>query len=281
MEHTTATFKNRHGYRIFYRNWRTNGHPKGILIIIHGLHNHSGCYHDFALQLNASGFEVFAGDLRGYGKSEGRRHDVADYNDHINDIEMLVDLTSLAHPKKPVFLFGHGIGGLLSALYALVVPSKIKGLITESVTLEFNTLPVAPPVIRLLASFLPRLSFQTIKNKNFTRASAVIHAMDHDPLLKNRKLTVRSMQQYFLAATDLKRAAVLLKLPILILHGTADKIAKISGSNFLMEAVSSVDKTLKFYEGHYHDLISDKYNGLVIRDIIKWLNRKTADCMIG
>lgn len=64
-----------------------------------------------------------------------------------------------------------------------------------------------------------------------------------------------------------------IKLPLLILHGTTDKVTKPGGSEYFMKHASSTGKQLKLYEGHYHDLINDKYHAIVVRDIAGWLNK--------
>lgn len=98
--------------------------------------------------------------------------------------------------------------------------------------------------------------------------------MNSDPLLANEKQPAKTIQQLLLTAEYLKKQMRGIKLPLLILHGMADKVTKPYGSEYFMEHASSADKQLKLYEGHYHDLLNDKYNGIVVRDILKWLNER-------
>ena len=98
--------------------------------------------------------------------------------------------------------------------------------------------------------------------------------MDHDPLIANEKQPAKSMQQLILANELLEKRMPEITLPLFILHGTADKATRPEGSMYFLEHAGSTDKQLKLYEGHYHDLLNDKYNGTIIRDILAWLKER-------
>jgi acylglycerol lipase len=270
----TSTFINQKGLHIFYRNWVPEGQPKGIVLIIHGLNSHSGYYLDFATQLKENGFEVYAMDLAGRGRSEGERYYIADYHDVLADIDLLMDIARSACPSRPVFIFGHSAGGVFASAYAVQNQPKLHGLISESFAFQIPAPAFALAAIKFLARIIPHTRLVKLNNQDFSRDQSFVFKMDNDPLLENEKQPAKTMQQLLLAAEYLKKEMPAIKLPVMILHGTADKATEPAGSEYFMKHVSSADKQLKLYEGHYHDLLNDKYNGIIVRDILFWLNEK-------
>jgi acylglycerol lipase len=272
----STTFINQKGQHIFYQNYVPVDKPKGIVIIIHGLNSHSGYYHHFARHLQENAFEVYAMDLAGRGRSEGERYYIADYQDILADIDQLITIAISACPSKPIFLFGHSAGGVFASAYAVKNQYKLQGLISESFAFQLPVPAFALAAIQFLARILPYTQLVKLNNKDFSRDESIVSKMDTDPLLKNERQPNKTMQQLFIAAEYLKKEMPAIKLPLLILHGTADRATDFAGSEYFMEHASSIDKQLKLYEGHYHDLLNDKYNGIIIRDILNWLDQKAA-----
>ncbi|MDN3549169.1 alpha/beta hydrolase [Mucilaginibacter aquaedulcis] len=268
----TSTFSNLKGQRLFFRNWITDNKPRGIILIIHGLNSHSAYYQNFALELNKNNYEVYALDLPGRGRSEGERYYINDYKEIIADIDQLLKIIQTAHPLIPVVLFGHSAGGVFAAVYALLYQAKLKAFICESFAFKVPAPGFALAIMRLLGHITPHSRLIKLKNEDFSRDKSFVYRMNQDSLIKDEKQPARSMQQLLLAGDCLKKRMAEIMLPLLILHGTADRVTKPDGSKYFVEQASSPDKQLKFYEGHYHDLLNDKYNGIVMRDIIKWLN---------
>ena len=271
---TVSNFRNNKGQTIFYRNWNTDSITKGIIIIVHGLNSHSGYYQNFAVHLIENGYEVYAIDLRGRGQSEGERYFIRDYKDIVADIDQLMNIIKYAHPTLPVFLFGHSAGGVFASVYAVQNQLKLKGLISESLALEVPSSRFALAIIKFLSYIIPHVRLVKLNNADFSRENSVVDTMNHDPLLANEKQATKTMQQLLLAAEYLNKTMPEIKIPLLILHGTADKATKPGGSEYFMKHASSADKQLKLYEGHYHDLLNDKYHGIVVRDILRWLNER-------
>ncbi|KIC95957.1 acylglycerol lipase [Flavihumibacter solisilvae] len=262
------------GLDIFYRNWKTDGMPKGIVIIVHGLNSHSGYYNNFALQLNKAQFGVFALDLPGRGLSEGERFYIGNYNDVVADINLLMDIVVSEYPAFPVFLFGHSAGGVFASVYAMIYQYKLAGLISESFAFQIPAPRFALATIKFLANVIPHTRLVKLNNEDFSRNKSVVDTMNNDPFLLGEKQPAKTMQQLLRAADDLKNGMNRISLPLLILHGTADRATSPEGSKYFMENVSSSDRELKLYEGFYHDLVNDRNNGVVIDDIISWLSER-------
>jgi alpha-beta hydrolase superfamily lysophospholipase len=215
---------------------------------------------------------VYALDLVGRGHSEGERFYIADFQEVLADIDTLVNLASSRSPLLPVFLLGHSAGGVFSAAYAVENQHKLQGLIIESFAFHIPAPAAALAVIKFLAGFIPHVRLVKLNNGDFSRNDAHVSKMNADPFLANEKQPAKTMQQLLLASEYLKKQMSSITLPLLILHGTADKATLPSGSEYFEKHASSKNKQLKLYEGHYHDLLNDKYNGIIIRDIINWLN---------
>jgi acylglycerol lipase len=271
---TTSTFHNDKGQNIFYRKWKINGEPKGIVLIVHGLNSHSGYYQNFATQLNENDYEVYAIDLIGRGQSDGERYYIPDYKDILSDIDKLLSIAKSAHPALPIFLLGHSAGGVFASVYTVQHQDKLKGLISESFAFQVPVPAFALATIKFLSHIIPHTRLVRLNNEDFSRDKSMVNAMNNDPLLAREKQPAKTMQQLLLAAEYLEKEMPGIRLPLLILHGTADKATNPAGSEYFMEHVSAADKELKLYEGHYHDLLNDKYNGIIIRDIVRWLNER-------
>ncbi|RYY15896.1 MAG: alpha/beta hydrolase [Chitinophagaceae bacterium] len=271
---TKSTFKNHNGQLIFYRSWKVTGKAKGIVIIVHGLNSHSGYYQNFAIQLCESHFDVYAIDLAGRGESQGERYYIPDYKDIIADIDQLLAIAKFSHPTLPVFIFGHSAGGVFASVYAADNQNKLRGLISESFAFQLPAPAFALAIIKLLGNILPHARLVKLNNADFSRDPGSVNSMNNDPLLSNEKQPAKTMQQLLVAGEYLEKKMPELRLPILIMHGTADKATKVSGSKYFMEHASSKDKQIKLYEGHYHDLLNDKFSGIVVMDILNWLNER-------
>lgn len=271
----TNTFSSEEGMNVFYRNWKPAGQPKGSVVIAHGFNSHSGYYQWTAEQLAAQNYEVYAIDFPGRGNSDGERYYIGDYNEFVTELNKLVDIARAAHPGLPVFLMGHSAGGVLSVIYSLTHQDKLNGFICESFAFQVPAPDFALAVLKGLSHVFPHAHVVKLKNEDFSRNQAVVDFMNNDPLIANEVQPTKTMQQLVLADERIKAEAAGIKLPLLILHGTADKATKPSGSQYFHDNASSGDKTLKFYEGHYHDLLNDIDKEMVMNDIVDWLNFRT------
>ncbi|MET0637751.1 MAG: lysophospholipase [Chitinophagaceae bacterium] len=270
----TGTFKNNEGQNLFYRNWKIAADPKAVVLIVHGFNSHSGYYQDFALHLNENQFEVYAIDLRGRGHSEGERYFIKDYRNVIDDINKLSNIVKMIYPELPLFIFGHSAGGVFASVYAARYQQKLQGLISESFAFEIPAPGFALTLIKLLAHIIPRMRLIKLNNKDFSRDEIVVNTLNNDPLVAEEKQPVKTMQQLLLASVFLRKVIPEIKLPLLVLHGTGDKATLPAGSIYFMKNAGSVDKQLELYDGYFHDLLNDKDNGIVVGDIVSWLNER-------
>lgn len=270
-EPLTSTFGVNDGQKVFYRNWKTTGSPKAVVVIVHGFNSHSGYYQWVAEQLATNNYEIFAIDLRGRGNSDGERFYIQDYQELISDIDQLVNIAKAAGPDLPIFLLGHSAGGVLSSIYTMEHQDKLNGFICESFAFQVPAPDFAIAVLKGLSHIAPHAHVLRLKNEDFSRDVAVVEAMNNDPLIAHEVQPTKTVQQLALADERLKTGMNTVTLPLLILHGTADKATKPSGSQYFYDNAASKDKTLKLYPGHYHDLLNDVDKETVMGDILQWV----------
>lgn len=268
-----SSFVGAGGLKIFTRTWRlASARPRAVVVIVHGFNSHSGQYLWVADQFVDHDLAVYALDLRGRGKSEGERFYVEKMDDYIVDIDTLVNTAKTENPGLPVFLLGHSAGGVISCTYTLEHQAKLAGLICESFAFE---LPAPDLVLSLLAGvshIAPHSHVFKLKNEDFSRDPQVVAAMNADPLIAGESQPAQTAAVLVHAAERLKAEFSQITLPVLILHGTLDKATKPSGSQHFYERAGSAHKTLKLYEGHYHDLLNDLDKESVMADILNWLD---------
>jgi acylglycerol lipase len=268
------SFEGPRGLNIFTRSWRPATQPRGVVVIVHGLNAHSGHYQWPGEQLAAAGLAVHALDLHGRGKSDGERFFVAKFQDYVDDVVAFVARTKTAEPGLPVFLLGHSAGGVVSCIYALEHQSELAGLICESFAHELPAPSFALAVIKGISHLAPHAHVLKLKNEDFSRDPARVEMMNHDPLIAHELQPTLTLAELVRADERLKNQFGKITLPVLILHGTADKATRPSGSQKFFDHTGSTDKTLKLYDGHVHDLLADIGKETVLADILAWLNAR-------
>ncbi|HVY84814.1 MAG TPA: lysophospholipase [Caulobacterales bacterium] len=261
------------GMRLFLRSWRPETKPRGVVVICHGFNSHSGQYLWVADQLVGAGLAVYAGDLRGRGQSDGERF-YADAGQYERDLGAFVALAKSREPGLPVYLLGHSAGGVTSCIYTLDHQQELAGLICESFAFEAPAPDFAIAALKGLAHVFPHAHVLALKNEDFSRDPAVVKAMNADPLIAHETQPTRTVAALAHADERLKREFPKITLPVFILHGTADKATKYQGSQMFYDKAGSKDKTLKLYEGHYHDLLNDVGKEQVMADIIQWIEAR-------
>lgn len=268
------TFEGAGGLKIFMRSWRPDGAPRAIVVISHGFNSHSGQYVWVAEQLATKGFAVYAHDYRGRGLSEGERFHVEHVNEYVGDLVQVVGIAKARDPGLPVYVLGHSAGGVIASTYALDHQADIAGLVCESFAFRVPAPDIALQVIKGVSHVAPDIPILKLKNVDFSRDPAVVKAMNEDPLIHDEtqpSITVAALQR---ADERLTKEIPTITLPVLILHGTEDKATLPKGSQFFYDHAGSKDKTLKLYEGHYHDLLADVGKEGVLGDIVGWIEAR-------
>lgn len=269
---TEDSFTSADGLKIVFRSWRPRGDPRGVVAIVPGFNSHSGYYTWTAGQLAAAGYAVSAIDLRGRGKSDGERFYVEKFADYVADVTAFVHLIKAAQPGLPVFLLGHSAGGVVSCLYAIEHQTELAGLLCESFAFRLPAPDFALAVLKGLSHVAPHAHVLRLKNEDFSRDPRAVEAMNTDPLIAHETQPTKTLAEMVRADERLKQDFPAITLPLLILHGTADKATQSAGSQFFYDTAGSKEKTLKLYDGAFHDLLNDVDKEQVMADITNWLD---------
>jgi len=272
IETSEETVNGKDGNQIFFRSWHPPGPPSALVVMRHGVNSHSGQYDWTARQLAESGFVVYALDLRGRGKSSGERFYIEDIKEYMGDLATLVDLAKTREPDLAVFLLGHSAGGVVSC-YTLEHQAELDGLICESFAFKVPAPDIALSLIKGLSHIAPHLGVLRLKNEDFSRDPEAVRALNSDPLIAGEVQPASTVAALVRADDRLKTSFDQITLPVFIMHGTVDKATVPAGSQFFYEHAGSPDKTLKMYEGHYHDLLNDYGKEDVLADTTHWIRQ--------
>lgn len=272
MSVTEETFEGKDGIPIFLRSWKPEAAPRAVVVICHGVNSHGGQYFWAAEQLIASGYAVFALDLRGRGRSGGERFYVDDVADYVADLADTIAIAKARHPGLKLFVLGHSAGGVTACTYVLDNQHEVDGFICESFAFQVPAPGFALAAIKGLSHIAPKLGVLTLKNADFSRDPAWVATLESDPLTKDEVQPAATVAALVRADERMRVEFPTIRIPLLVMHGTADKATVCHGSEFFYDTAGSPDKTLKLYEGHFHDLLADYGKDTVMSDITAWLD---------
>ena len=260
------------GLKILVRSWRPSGTPRGVVTIVPGFNSHSGYFAWVADQFTASGVAVYAVDLRGRGKSDGERFFVEKFTDYLGDVDIMVNLAKTRDAGLPVFMMGHSAGGVIASMYTLRNQSTLAGLVCADFAFQVPAPDFALAVIKGISHLAPHAHVLKLHNEDFSRDTKAVQAMNEDPLIANEVQPTLTVAEMVRADEQLKRDFPRFTLPLLIIHGTKDKVTKPSGSQMFFDNASSADKTLKLYEGYFHNPFDDIGKEAVMADVKAWID---------
>jgi acylglycerol lipase len=248
--HEDNTFAGFRGINIYYQAWVPEA-VRAVLVIVHGLGEHSGRYAQLAGFLNEKGFACFALDHRGHGRSGGKRG--------LDDLDQFWKIIRQKHPDKNTFALGHSLGGLISTLWALRRPDGLKGLIISSAAyaVKIEASPIKLALGRFFSRYAPSLSMSNGLDPNYlSHDPEVVKAYIDDPLVHDR-VSARFYTSFTGAIDECQARAAELNIPILIMQSGEDRLVDPKGSELFYSRAGSQDKTLKIWEGFYHEMFNE------------------------
>ena len=270
-----ATFRSSDGPDIFYRHWPAPDRPRAIVVINHGVNSHGGQHAWTAERFAGAGIAAYAIDMRGRGRSGGKRLALKDVSQHTDDLHRLIGIAKAENPGVPVFLLGHSAGGVVGCTYVLDHQDELAGFICESFAYRVPAPGAALWLVKnVLGPLFPGLPALKLKMEDFSRDPDAVAALLADPLTKNEAQPAGTVAALLRATDRMQREFPTVTLPLLILHGTEDKATLPAGSREFYEKAGSADKTLKLYDGHYHDLLNDIGKEGVFADILGWIDAR-------
>ncbi len=265
------------GLRLYRQAWVPDEDARAVVVLVHGLAEHSGRYHHVAARLVADGHAVHALDHRGHGRSEGTRALVDRMDNVVADLDALVEATITAHPGVPVVMLGHSMGGLVAVRYALEHQQRLTALMLSA---PLAALEAASPATRLAAHVLsaltPRVGVVRIDSALISRDPEVVRAYDSDPLVFRGKLAARTVAEIESAVRSLPTRVAAISSPTLIMYGSADRLCPPAGSLMLDDRIGAQDRTLQVYDGLYHEIFNEPERDRVLEDVCAWLRRRLS-----
>lgn len=278
MSHTEGQLTTQDELNLYARAWLPDGPIRAVIAFSHGLGEHIGRYEHVGAALAAEGYALQMADLRGHGRSPGKRGHVMAWQDYHRDFEAIIAGARALAPAAPLFIGGHSNGGLILLSYAVShTPEGCAGVIASAPLLRVGFEPpkLTLMLARVLSLLAPGMQLNNeLDAKGLSHDQAVVDAYINDPLV-HPQISTRYATELMKAQAETLARARNLRLPLLIIHGDSDPIVAVSGSRDFYAAAASADKTLKEYEGLHHELFNEFEKERVLADLIAWLDAHT------
>jgi alpha-beta hydrolase superfamily lysophospholipase len=272
MKHREGTFKGANELNLYYQSW----HPqiaRAVLVIIPGHGGHSGIFTKMVEYMLERNYTVYSFDLRGNGRSPGQRGYINSWAEFRADLKAFLNLVKSKEPELPLFVIGQSLGGTIALDYVLRELNQIQGLILIAPALGLGINPWKLLIGKLLSRILPHFSLDTgIDFSASSRDPEVVAACAQDILRHNRGTArlatelLKTIDWIYLHVTELQ-------IPLLILHGGADRVTLPASSRIFFEQLTLADKEIREYPESYHEIHNDLNYQEVLVDIEDWLNR--------
>ena len=274
MQHTEGYFTAADGTGIFRQSWLPDADPTGVVMLIHGLGEHSGRYGHVAEALVAAGHAVHALDHRGHGKSDGKRAYVKSYDEFMTDLEQFRAIIESEHPGRPLIVLGHSMGGNLAVGHVLDHLAGVAGLALSGAALKVgdDLSPTQIRIFRMIAKVAPGFRPQALSADAISRDPAVVDAYRNDPLVCTGKISAGLGAALIEAMDRFPSRYPELRLPILVMHGTDDQLADIAGSHELEDGAVNATVTSHYYDGLYHEIFNEPERDRVLADLVAWID---------
>ncbi|MFG6104484.1 lysophospholipase [Leptolyngbyaceae cyanobacterium CCMR0082] len=261
------------GLSLFYQAWYPSGTAKAILALVHGFGEHCDRYSTVTTALTQAGYAIFGFDNQGHGRSEGQRGHINRWQDYRDNVRAFLTQVRQHEPNLPLFVLGHSLGGLIVLDFALNAPQGLTGIIISGPPIR--PVGIAKPylvvIARALSGIWPRFSMDVGAGaETLSRDPVIVNQTEDDPLTHSMA-TVRWGTECLVAIATVRRNIAQLQVPILLVHGSADKVNDVKGSEEIFARITS-DKTLKIYPGSYHEPHNDLDRNQVMDDVIEWLD---------
>ena len=272
MNNKISCFQTEKDIRIYYHK-QIPPDAKGLIIISHGFGEHCGLYEEFMDFLIKNGYDVCAYDHRAHGYSEEERGHIDQFEFFVEDMAVVVRHLKQEHQDLPLFIFGHSMGGLIAFNYGILHPDGIQGQVFTgpAVGRPVGTGFIPGRLFTLLKRYFARVKIYPLLARKGTRNKVFRAKHKDDPYMLQYGTVGFFCEFLYRGITVAQANASSYRLPVLFLHGKADRIIPYRASVEIFEQISSEDKTLKLYEGLWHELVREPEREEVWMDILAWL----------
>jgi alpha-beta hydrolase superfamily lysophospholipase len=271
--HREGTFAGAGGLALYYQAWLPpDNHPRAVLVNLHGLGDHSGLYPTLANYFPARGIALYAYDMRGNGRSPGQRAYVGGWREYRDDLHAFLARVREWEGSLPVFVLGNSLGALVVLEHTLHYPPSVEGVIAAAPPLGMvGVPPLLMALGRVMSRIWPRFSLEVgMDLTGLARDPAVIEAVVADPFF-HRRGTARLSTEVTSAIARVQAGAPGFPVPLLILHGSDDRMVPPEGSRQFFARLRQADREYREYPGAYHGLLADLNHQEVLEDVGRWI----------
>jgi alpha-beta hydrolase superfamily lysophospholipase len=278
IRRTESHFAGARGQALFRRAWLP-AQPERVLLLVHGLAEHSGRYQHVGTWFAARGWAVHAYDHRGHGRSGGARCHVRRFGELLDDLERVLGLVRDEHRDLPIHLVGHSMGGLVVAALVRERHPEVASAVTSAALLAISEKQSKAKVLaaRLLRRVAPRLGLDVgVDPDDLSRDPEVGGTYAEDPLVQ-RKMTVSLGVELLSAVERTVSGGAEVRIPMLMLHGEGDPIVPIEGSRRFFAGLAVPEKRLLTYPGLRHELFNEPERETVFQNVLDWVGGGTGN----
>lgn len=274
MIHNEGTFESENGEQIYYQSWLPLDDPRAVLLLVHGLAEHSSRYEEFAEFFTAARFAVYTLDQPGHGQSGGMRGHIKKFSEFTNATIQCLEIIKKTHSDIPRILVGHSMGGLIAASLLIAKQSEFIATVLTGPAIKTPDQPsrLAILINRMIAALFPKFGVLQLDSSAVSRDPEEVRKYDNDPLVFRGKVTARLAAELFSEMDTVLKTAAAIRLPTLILHGGSDSLTDVDGSKMLHDRISSGDKKIVVYDRLFHEIFNEPERIAVMTDMREWLD---------
>ncbi len=274
MQTTEFTFTGAGGVSIFATSWLPDGVPRDHLVLAHGYAEHLGRYRAVAEFFTEAGYAVHALDHRGHGKSGGVRAVIDSFANADADIDQLVDRVRAESGLNQIKLIGHSMGGSLALNYALNHPEKLSGLVLSGPAIGGGLPKVQALLLGIISKIAPALGMIQLDADAVSRDPQIVADYKADPLVFLGKVPARTAREMMHAITTYPPRVGAMQMPCLLMHGGADSLVRAEDARPVFAAIASRDKTVRIFDGLYHEIFNEPERLEVLGIVKAWLDAR-------
>jgi alpha-beta hydrolase superfamily lysophospholipase len=273
---TERNFDGVGGVRIVYDVWTPDTPPRAVVVLSHGLGEYARRYDHVAQCFGDAGLVTYALDHRGHGRSDGKRVLVRDISEYTADFDTLVGIATREHPGLKCVVLGHSMGGGIVFAYGVERPDNYDLMVLSgpAVAAQDQVPPLLSVAAKVLGVVVPGLPVQELDVNAISRDPEVVEAYNTDPLVYHGRVPAGIGRALLQVGETMPQRAPALTAPLLVVHGSDDRLIPVEGSRRLVECVGSTDVTLKVYPGLYHEVFNEPERNQVLDDVVSWITAR-------
>ncbi|KKW64137.1 alpha/beta hydrolase [Mycolicibacterium elephantis] len=270
------SFDGVNGVRIVYDVWTPDGEPRGVVVLCHGFGEHTRRYDHVAQRFGEAGLITYALDLRGHGRSGGKRVYLRNIGEYTTDFRTLVGIATRDHPSLDRVVLGHSMGGGIVFAYGVEHLDEYSAMVLSGPAVYAHDMVSSPMIVlaKVVGSILPGLPVEQLETEAVSRDPEVVAAYMADPLVHHGKVPAGVAKALIKVGETMPQRAAKLTAPLLVVHGEQDKLIPVEGSRRLLECVASTDAHLKVYPELYHEVFNEPERALVLDDVTAWIEAR-------